>query len=196
MIGDRPREAPGSPRPFASMPIVYERAFGGPAVEDNPVGTGAVPGSALPNVVDPQNPHRPAGFGPIARHWGPRRRLLAGIDPHSRWSRRRRRDPERPRLGVLPRGAGGQQIPALCGDEWIVVDGVCTRRCRTSSRASPPFTPTRAWCLVGATGPGPSRALELRADTLVITPETQLCSLCSGAATSCSIKPTRCRACR
>jgi hypothetical protein len=84
------------PRPFVTMPLTYERAFGGvdrrsaDAAEhrlhpSNPVGTGFATRAAhaeelaLPNVEDPgqlidswkDRPH-PAGFGAIASHWSPR----------------------------------------------------------------------------------------------------------------------------
>jgi Uncharacterized protein conserved in bacteria (DUF2169)/Pentapeptide repeats (8 copies) len=79
VVGFRPRESPGSPRPFDRMPIVYERAAGGPGIDDNPVGTGAAPGSPLPNVLDPRSPQSPAGFGPVARHWGSRYALAPAL---------------------------------------------------------------------------------------------------------------------
>jgi hypothetical protein len=83
------------PTPFETMPIVYERAFGGVDLRSehperdwdwrNPVGRGFAlslenaQGLPLPNVEDPRRlvtawNHRPppAGFGPIAGHWQPR----------------------------------------------------------------------------------------------------------------------------
>ncbi|MFL5344930.1 MAG: DUF2169 domain-containing protein [Hyalangium sp.] len=84
-----------APRPFESMPLRYERSFGGvaaatgkepPAYEPrNPVGIGLY-GSAkeaieqpLPNLEDPlhllsspTDRPSPSGFGPIARSWQPR----------------------------------------------------------------------------------------------------------------------------
>src|SRR5262249_44792319 len=84
------------PEPFVAIPITYERAFGGadrtsdnPKKHDwerrNPVGTGfaldpqRLIEQKLPNVEDPKplsgwgrSRPRPAGFGPIARHWLPR----------------------------------------------------------------------------------------------------------------------------
>jgi hypothetical protein len=85
------------PAPFTSMPLTYERAFGGNqelagqptlAEERNPVGVGFrgrrsttdVAGQKLPNLEDPLSPLRafgdgaaPAGFGFIAPSWLPRR---------------------------------------------------------------------------------------------------------------------------
>jgi len=101
----------GRPVPFERMPIVYERAFGGPRpVPDrpppdrwetrNPVGTGfatrgaAARGTALPNVEYPKQRmkswrtrRQPAGFGPVARHWLPRLKLAGTYD--KKWEEER-----------------------------------------------------------------------------------------------------------
>lgn len=62
------RGGSGAPsRPFQKMPLLYELAYGGPGVPDNPVGVGAAGTTALPNLFDPQHPNRPAGYGPISR---------------------------------------------------------------------------------------------------------------------------------
>jgi len=86
------------PEPFESMPLVWERAFGGADTADedpekhdyekrNPVGTGFVAaakkerleGLALPNLEDPEaaitswkDRPAPAGFGFVGRGWEPR----------------------------------------------------------------------------------------------------------------------------
>jgi hypothetical protein len=91
------------PMPFESVPLTFENAFGGKDVsaEDpkhhgeetrNPVGRGfrsekskaVFEGALLPSVEDPKRlisqPRQglaPAGFGPVGRHWMPRR-LYAG----------------------------------------------------------------------------------------------------------------------
>ena len=72
------------PEPFTSMPLRYERSYGGPGFPENPVGQGFVPVvspegrsvHALPNIEDPRTPvtrpgsHTfPAGFGVLARTW-------------------------------------------------------------------------------------------------------------------------------
>lgn len=96
---------PSAPRPFVSMPIVYERAFGGGEPGDhtprafdprNPVGRGFVRSAAdalyqpAPNVEDPRDligstgdRPAPAGFGPIARGWQPRAGFAGTYD--QRW---------------------------------------------------------------------------------------------------------------
>lgn len=71
------------PQPFASMPLRYERAFGGRGFALNPVGRG-FDERPLPNLEDPRHivvsaadrPH-PAGFGPLPLTW-PQRLSKAG----------------------------------------------------------------------------------------------------------------------
>jgi len=78
-----------------TMPLVYERAFGGPSLDRNPVGRGSraprasrqVEGDALPNLEDPRWPLRqfgdgppPAGFGFVAPSWLPRRGYAGTYD--------------------------------------------------------------------------------------------------------------------
>ncbi len=99
------------PKPFTSMPLVYERAFGGmdTLADDasehrlhasNPVGRGFVTRAlhaeekALPNVEDPRQlisswkdrPH-PAGVGAIATYWSPRKEWAGTYDAH--WKKTR-----------------------------------------------------------------------------------------------------------
>ena len=71
----------GKPEQFVSLPLGYERAFGGPGSRNNPVGRGADvrPGQLLPNIehldrLITQSTQRPdpAGFGPVAMTWQPR----------------------------------------------------------------------------------------------------------------------------
>ena len=102
------------PSPFTTMPITYERAFGGIDDTDpdrpdwdrrNPAGTGFarrpehLVGKRAANVEDPRSlisswadrPH-PAGFGPIAGHWRPRGQYGGTYD--EKW--------EKERLPLLP----------------------------------------------------------------------------------------------
>lgn len=98
---------PSAPAEFVTKPVEYERAFGGADTTDpdpsrhridlrNPVGRGfAIHASRLlgqpaPNVEYPQgDPARvgPAGLGPIASHWSPRRELAGTYD--AAWLRHR-----------------------------------------------------------------------------------------------------------
>src|SRR5262249_6447333 len=60
IVGDRLHPSQGF-QPFLKMPLIYERAYGGPGVPDNPVGVGATPNSRLlPNIIDAIDPRRPA----------------------------------------------------------------------------------------------------------------------------------------
>jgi hypothetical protein len=86
---------PSEPAPFVSMPLVWERAYGGvaassterkPAFEArNPIGCGLETSAQdaiakpVPNIEDPRAPLRqlgdraqPVGVGPIGRDWQPR----------------------------------------------------------------------------------------------------------------------------
>lgn len=104
--------SPTRPEAFLTMPITYERAFGGidrsPQASAargwerrNPVGVGFaleedhLVDTPLPNVEDPHDPiaswnhrPRPAGFGPIARRWSPRLELAGTYDES--WDNERR----------------------------------------------------------------------------------------------------------
>ena len=86
---------PSEPQPFVSLPIRYERAWGGTLPKSeardpfNPGGIGAdaVPGKPVANVEYPGKPIRsprhqgpPAGFGPIPGHWQPRAKLAGTYD--------------------------------------------------------------------------------------------------------------------
>jgi hypothetical protein len=101
---------PSDPKPFESMPLVWERAFGGVhrngdkvlAEERNPVGCGFSGGRsaadmqdlAVPNLEDPAAPLQqigqsptPACLAPIAPSWLPRRAFAGTYD--ERWQRAR-----------------------------------------------------------------------------------------------------------
>lgn len=99
---------PGPTKPFVTMPIVYERAYGGydksnpdPAKQKlfgpNPVGVGVVLdrskliGTPAPNIEHPTvtgRAERAAGFGPIACHWQPRVRYAGTYD--GKWFKERK----------------------------------------------------------------------------------------------------------
>src|SRR5436190_1368568 len=64
--------------PDADALVVDPVAIGGAGVPLNPVGVGGA-GARPPNLVHPANPHRPAGFGPIAPSWPLRRKFLATL---------------------------------------------------------------------------------------------------------------------
>jgi hypothetical protein len=101
---------PSDPKPFESVPLVWERAFGGlhrsgetvKAEERNPVGCGFAGGRSasdmeglgVPNLEDPAAPLQqigqspaPACLAPIAPSWLPRRLFAGTYD--ERWQRGR-----------------------------------------------------------------------------------------------------------
>jgi hypothetical protein len=104
VFGDRIWQggSPSSPALFTSMPLVYERAYGGAApdspefVAANPVGTGffldkrSADGQRVPNIEDPRqligawdDRPAPAGCGFVAPSWLPRRAYAGTYD--ERW---------------------------------------------------------------------------------------------------------------
>ncbi|HJL20073.1 MAG TPA: DUF2169 domain-containing protein [Sandaracinaceae bacterium LLY-WYZ-13_1] len=93
VVGDRWWRSDGGqtePEPFTEMPLCWERCFGGPGFEANPVGRGIVPDPddpegrvALPNVErygrlirSPGERPEPAGAWPVPRTWPERMRHL------------------------------------------------------------------------------------------------------------------------
>ncbi len=101
---------PGAPEPFESIPLVWERAFGGfhrlpdrtLAEERNPVGCGfagerssaEMKQQPVPNLEDPATPLQklgqpanPACFAPISASWLPRRAFAGTYD--AQWQRTR-----------------------------------------------------------------------------------------------------------
>ncbi|MFZ6178798.1 DUF2169 family type VI secretion system accessory protein [Nannocystis pusilla] len=137
---------PTKPEPFERMPICYERCFGGPcgaeakrlveASERNPVGRGLVTAAReasdqpLPNFEDPHAPidgpddlPAPVGFGPLARHWSPRRHYAGTYD--EAWVRRRAphwpEDLDERFFCAAPEPLCA--TPHLRGDEMVRVEG-------------------------------------------------------------------------
>ncbi|XYI01951.1 DUF2169 domain-containing protein [Sorangium sp. So ce1128] len=174
VFGDRSLAAPQRPRPFQQMPLVYERACASAA--ENPAGMpAAADAPALPNLLDPAQPARPIGFGPISPRWPARRRLLGGIDPQSLC----------PPATEIPEGFDwryfhaappDQQVDLLRGDEWIVLDGLHPWLPRLQTQLPSARALARRY-IVGPGGPGPVQPIELRADTLLLDVERQLGAL-------------------
>lgn len=98
--------APSRPRPFVSMPLIYERAYGGvdagsgATYRRNPIGRGyylerkSALGQPLPNLEDPGSLLRnwrdegdPACFAALASAWSPRLECAGTAD--ERWQRER-----------------------------------------------------------------------------------------------------------
>ncbi|HEY0136370.1 MAG TPA: DUF2169 domain-containing protein [Nannocystis sp.] len=139
--------APSRPAAFESIPLSYRRCFGGTpeqpstsvaeAAEYNPVGLGLHESEReaidrpVPNFEDPQSPlqrptgrPRPAGFGPIARHWRPRRTYAGTYD--QAWVEHRAplwpRDLDERFFSAAPPGLFA--VPHLQGGEPVRIAGM------------------------------------------------------------------------
>lgn len=85
IVGERAWGCDAAPAPFATMPITYARAYGGPGFAANPAGRGyrgrwRRNAGAMPNIEQPcappgsrWRPAAPAGFGPLGVGWLPRK---------------------------------------------------------------------------------------------------------------------------
>ncbi|WP_437982790.1 DUF2169 domain-containing protein [Sorangium sp. So ce117] len=171
VYGDRGGNGRGAPQPFLAMPLGYERALGGAADPDNPAGVDPRAGRA-PNIIDPRQPTRAAGLGPIAAHWPARQRRLGNADP---------RGVQAP-WPVVPDGFDwayfqaapvDQQTPYLRGNEWILIEGMHPDLDRIEAWLPGPVAEAR----VAFGGAAQPQALPLVADMLVIDADRWLCSL-------------------
>ncbi|MEZ4301221.1 MAG: DUF2169 domain-containing protein [Polyangiaceae bacterium] len=159
-------------RQFDRIPLVYERAYGGIGVADNPFGCGADGGAKMPNLVHPQDAGQVACFGPIGRSWPNRRKLLKNID---------RKALEGPILEI-PNGfdfayfqaaPADQQIGHLQGNEWLVLEGMHPRAMQITSCLPAAIARARVYGL----GPGPGRSLALAADLLRVDADSLSCQV-------------------
>jgi hypothetical protein len=137
------------PKPFRTMPIRYERAYGGEGFGANPVGMGYVaeapaPGAKLPPlhhieradqvVKNPLERPAPAGFGPLDRRWAERTQKTGTYDKKwllERW-------PCFPLdfdWGYFNAAPADQQIDGyLRGDEGIVCEALHPQHARFEAR--------------------------------------------------------------
>lgn len=130
----------GTPTPFESMPLRWERAFGGLSFSANPLGRGAEPAPddsgkvvhALPNIeyldkriADIKDLPPPAGVGPISPMWSPRVEKQGTRD--QRWAMFRAPLPPKDFDPAFYNAAPlDQQLPEgfFRGDEAIVMTGL------------------------------------------------------------------------
>lgn len=171
IFGDIP---PGGsiPTPFRTMPLVYERCVGGPGVAANPVG---MHGAKRANLVDPQQPSRPAGFGPIAPKWPLRRQLFGALEPDTAFQQGVE-FPENFDFRALNAAPPDQQIPYLRGDEWIVMDNLSPSEARIETRLPHVRARARRYIHTGES-PGAPTDIYLAADTLAIDSDRQMAML-------------------
>ncbi|WP_437934757.1 DUF2169 domain-containing protein [Sorangium sp. So ce341] len=168
---------------FASMPLVYERAAGGPQTS-NPIGVrpdardlhGRL---ALPNLQPPgleiasaSDSIPPIGFGPIASGWPSRRAPLgptaAGRLPESWQDQILPGDLDPEYFQAAPRD---QQVQALQPDERIVLENLHFQHARLVTRL--PGIRPRAF----VEGSSAAQGVAMRADTLWIDASRGLCTM-------------------
>jgi hypothetical protein len=125
VYGDRNVREPDRVRPFSSMPLVWERAFGGTGVDANPLGIDPSTPAAtvLPNIIDPRGATIPGGYGAIGRYW-PARNRLAGQTPRRQLDGLDLDIPEGFPFPFFHAAPHDQRVPFLAGDEWVVLDGM------------------------------------------------------------------------
>ena len=138
-----------APQPFASMPLTWERSFGGAGFPRNPDGRGVAeiegpdgtPMHPLPNIEDPSalvkgasaRPE-PAGFGPVSLGW-PQRRSKAGTFGAA-WLREKWPwFPDDADWTLFNAAPEDQQLAGyLRGDETVVVENLHPAHARYETR--------------------------------------------------------------
>ncbi|WP_437947518.1 DUF2169 domain-containing protein [Sorangium sp. So ce296] len=152
-----------------AIPLAYERAFGGIGMADNPFGTRS------PTVLDPARRDRPAGFAPLGSVWPSRTRLLG---------RTSRKALEAPILEIpddfdwsyFQAAPPDQRVEALCGDEWLALQGLHPTLPVLRTRLPGARALARVQGL-SAFGVREGQPLELVLDTLHVDGDRQACSL-------------------
>ncbi|WP_433932663.1 DUF2169 domain-containing protein [Sorangium cellulosum] len=158
---------------FERMPLTCDRAASGVDGQENPFGRGPDPAAA--NIVDPRDPSRPAGFGPIARALPARRRRL-GATPRKALEAPIVEIPDGFDWGYFQAAPEGQQIDHLRGDEWILLEGLHPSLPRLAMRLPGARGAARIHGL-GDLGVAEGMRLDLVADTLHIDGEDQRCTV-------------------
>jgi hypothetical protein len=213
VFGDRVWERAGvvhsisRPEPFETMPLVWERAYGGMdhkgtelrAEARNPVGAGyrakdgekSLDGLRLPNLEDPADPitawkqyPAPACFAPICGHWEPRLSHAGTYD--ERWQQERApylpKDFDQRFFQLAPPGlvAAGY----LQAGEWIEAQGVTPSG---GLRVQvPPVRVEITYVVDGSPQPVPANL-----DTIVLEPDEGRLLLVWRAALRCDKKALR-----
>lgn len=181
VVADRTLWPDGSMRegpPFVAMPLVYERAAGGPGTW-NPVGVrrdvrDAEGSVVLPNLqrpgASPANIWEPVGYGPIASTWPERCHRVGaagGVFPFHDLSRRPL--PEGMDLGFFNAAPRDQQVRALDVPLSLTLENLHPDQPRLVTTV--PTAPPRA-VLEGR--PAGAVPIALRADTLWIDTDREL----------------------
>ncbi|WP_437310860.1 DUF2169 domain-containing protein [Sorangium sp. So ce388] len=159
--------------PFRQIPLVYERAVCGADGWENPFDRERMDGPA--NILDLQDPARPAGFAPLARASPVRRRLL-GSTPRKALEGPNADIPAGFDWSYFQAAPADQQIPFLQGDEWIVLEHLNPAAPRLQMRLPGARGVARIRGL-DASAAADGEVLELNADTLRIDGVEQRCTV-------------------
>jgi uncharacterized protein YjbI with pentapeptide repeats len=113
VIGDRTWSSLGvlsEPRPFTSMPLSYERSFGGPDIDANPLGS-PTPNLEEPRelITSPRSRPKPAGAFPVPPEWKSRMKRAGTYD--KKWLAQR--------WPYFPEDFDGSFFNAAPEDQWI-----------------------------------------------------------------------------
>jgi uncharacterized protein YjbI with pentapeptide repeats len=168
------RSKPGAPEPFLSMPLTYERAWGGPKNPRNPVGRSGGD-TGFPNIENPRTAESmradvdPGGYGPIHPTWHQRASQLGTYD--QKWLKERWPCfPADFDFGYFNAAPADQQLQGyLQGDEGMVFENLhpehALYRCRLPGLCARIFLNERAGF---AADPNEFREVPLHLDTLWI----------------------------
>ncbi|EYF08905.1 DUF2169 family type VI secretion system accessory protein [Chondromyces apiculatus] len=159
---------PSEPAPFQRIPLIYERAMRHP--ELNPIGVD--PRQGAPNLLHVTDPSVPACFGPVARHWPVRRRLLGSMEPRQ-FEGARLEFPEGFAWEYYQVAPADQRLDFLQGTEGILLGGMHPTLPMVRSR----LPGLRALACVYPDRDREGERLPLWADTLHIDTDRQTCSL-------------------
>lgn len=157
------------PAGFQRLPVVYENALRG-IDDENPLGV-----TSNPNILDPRNPDRPGGFGPLGRAWPLRKRLL-GTTPRATLDEPLATFPDDFDWTYFQAAPPDQRIDFLGGNEWLLLEGLhpsvhCLRTRLPGARGL-----ARLYGL-DEHGISEGTLLELVADTLRIDGEALCCTV-------------------
>jgi uncharacterized protein YjbI with pentapeptide repeats len=172
-------------RPFRSMPLRYERAFGGADYAANPLGMGSrasadgsipLPNWEIPSALISSTDDRPgpAGFGPVDRTWPQRTTKLGtygGAWLRERWPY----FPDDFDWGYFNAAPADQQIPYLRGDESISLEGLHSGVSTFTSRL--PGVRPRCFVRISRSAEASTEEVVLNLDTVTIDADAGLVSL-------------------
>ncbi len=173
VVGDR-GEPGAAPAPFDAIPVVYDRARGGRDAPANPIGR-SQDDDEPPNLLNPTNPLRPAGFGPLASAWRIRSQRLGDVP---------KRALDEPVLN-LPHGfdwsyfqaaPSDQTLGALAPDAVLVLEGFHADWPHVEVALPSPRAVGAVYGLDPANPDAPT-PLVFRADTLHVDADRWLCSI-------------------